>query len=94
MAGRLVGRLEEGYGYGAGTYVGADGGADGMDGQLALDVASPQRHAVLNILLEHRIRKSRIAKRQGHGEVDAARLFDLLVQQVTTVLGAARQQYR
>ena len=72
MAGRLVGGLEEGYGDGAGAYVGADGGADGVNGQFALGVASPQCRAVLDILLEHRIRKARIAQRQRHGKVDAA----------------------
>ena len=53
-------------------------------------MASPQCRAVLDILLEHRIRKARIAERQRHGKVDAARLFDLLVQQVAAVLGTAR----
>ena len=53
-------------------------------------MASPQRRTILDILLEHRIRKARIAERQRHGKVDAARLFDLLVQQVATVLGTAR----
>ena len=31
-----------------------------------------------------------LGERQRHGKVDAARLFDLLVEQVTTVLGTAR----
>ena len=70
--------------------MGTDGGADGVNGQLALGVASPKCRAVLDILLEHRIRKTRIAERQRHGKVDAARLFDLLVQQVAAVLGTAR----
>ena len=70
--------------------MGADGGADGVNGQFALGVASPQCRAVLDILLEHRIRKARIAERQRHGKVDAACLFDLLVEQVTAVLGTAR----
>ena len=61
-----------------------------MNGQFALGVTSPQCRAVLDILLEHRIRKARIAERQRHGKVDAARLFDLLVQQVAAVLGTAR----
>ena len=66
LAGGLVNGLEEGYGYGAGAYMGADGGADGVNGQFALGVASPQCRAVLDILLEHRIRKARIAERLGH----------------------------
>ena len=59
-----------------------------MDGQLTLGMAGPQRGTVLDILLEHRIRKARIAERQRHGKVDAACLFDLLVEQVPAVLGA------
>ena len=70
--------------------MGADGGANGVDGQLVLGVSSPQCRAVLDILLEHGVRKARIAQRQRHGKVDAARFFDLLVEQVTTVLGTAR----
>ena len=89
MADRIVGGMEEGYGYGAGAYVGTDGGANGVNGQFALGVTSPQRSAVLDILLEHRVRKARVAERQRHRKVDAARLLNLLVQQVAAVLGAA-----
>ena len=74
--------------------MGADGGAHRADGQ-GIREGGPDRLAVLDVFLQRRVIQAGVAQTEGHGEVDAVGLFDLLNQVVVAVSGAPglAQQY-
>ena len=72
----------------AGADMDAYGAADAADGQL-IDLALIKRLAVGDVLLKELVVQAAVGEAQGHGEIYAARLGDLLVEAVIPRAGAS-----
>ena len=79
---------EEGHGDGAGTHMGADGAADGIDGETG-GLALVQAGTVRDVFAQQGVLQTGVGQSIGQVEVDAPALLHQIPQHIVAVFGAS-----